>query len=90
MAGILKGNESFNEGVFGYIGQFIGISGGIQDLSHILDQIKFVTALLIPIPLGFLIKAAKDAQVKLALILLFGMGVQYFLYDICKAFQHNP
>ncbi len=42
-------------------------------------------AVLLPIPLGFVLKEVKQPQARLLLTLTLGLGLHYFLYDVCMA-----
>ena len=36
-----------------------------------------------PIPIGFFIRCLRHAQLRLVLILIFGLALNYVLYDVC-------
>ena len=67
----IASDDKFNVGIFGYLGSILGVSG---------DQVKFLFAVLLPIPFGFIIRAINGAKTRLYSMLILGLFLQYFIF----------
>jgi hypothetical protein len=56
---------------------------------HSLDQIKYLSAVILPVPAGFLIGYIKNPTCRLLTIALLGMIFEFFLYSFCIQYSGN-